>query len=142
MSRAKFSWQGLTELKLDLRLLPEQFRVETGHLVLARGNGAAVRIRTNYGAHVVTGTLQDRARVDTEMSREKVSAKVISAAPHAHLFEFGTKARKTAKGWPRGAARAAPQAHRFIPVMQQERQGLLDDLAAMLTRHGLRVTKR
>jgi hypothetical protein len=141
MSRAKFAWQGLTELKLDLQLLPEHLRVETGHLVIARANNAGVRIRTNYGLHRVTGTLQDRVRVDTELSRTRVRANIVSAAPHAHLFDFGTKARQTRRGWPRGTMPRAPDAHRFVTVMQQARQGLLDDLAALLDRHGLLVTR-
>ena len=68
-----------------------------------------------------------------------VAAQVRSAAPHAHLWEFGTEARHTSMGYARGRVKAPPTPV-FIPTMHRERRLMYHKLAAVIEAQGLVVT--
>lgn len=138
----RFEWRGLDELRTALRQLAPGLTGEGQRIVQAEANAAAVRIRTNYGAHVHTGKLQGSVSVTSRMTKRGVpTATVHARARHAAWFEFGTAGRHrfTKKGGGRGVMPAAPPLHAFYPVIFAARRRIEAQLATVLQRAGLEV---
>jgi hypothetical protein len=74
-----------------------------------------------------------------EIGPFKVAAQVKSAAPHGWLYEHGTQARHTKRGWGRGSMPQPPQPV-FIPTMIRHRRALYGQLANLIRESGLTVT--
>jgi hypothetical protein len=130
-------------LRLELKRLPLALSAEGGHIVEEWGNAAVVAIRTGYGTHRVTGNLQESVNVVHQASVLSAVSKVTAHAPHAHLFEYGTEARHrdTKRGAPTGRMWGrTPPVKVFVPAMRKARVQMYAALAALLERHGLRVT--
>jgi len=142
MSRNRFVWDGLAELKAALRSLPSELATDALEIVNRHGLRAADRVRANYEAHRHTGNLAEHVKVQTVSAGRFGAAVVVkSTAKHAFLFEYGTagKHRYTTKGAHRGVMPPAPPTHAFVPVMQQERRLMYGDFAALLERAGFVV---
>ena len=135
MSQNRLRFDGLDKLITDLRNLPETLRTEAGHLIEATANGAAVKVRSAYGKHRRSGNLQDHVVVDHKTTAFGVRSVVRSTARHAHLFEFGTKARH--KGLKPSIAPAHPT---FIPIMEADRREMYERLKEFVARQGLEVS--
>jgi hypothetical protein len=135
---ASVKWNGLEELRAQLRQLPAELTGEASHIVEGAANGAAVDLRVAYGAHVRSGKLQDKVVV-THRDRGKFSAGAIvkNLARHAWLFENGSQARHTEIGADRGSM---PAGHVFIPIVMRARAVMYDQLKALLVRKGLLVS--
>lgn len=138
---ARFEWKGLRELQVWMEQLPAAVKGEARHIVQDTANGAAVRIRSNYSAHVHTGRLRDSVRVSMAESRHRITGTVKTSAPHAHLFEFGTAARQTSQGWKRGIMPAAPPAHAFLPVIEQDGRRMIAKFLDVLRRYALEARR-
>lgn len=138
MADNRLRFDGLEELRAELRRLPVDLTAEASHIVEATANAAAVEIRSGYAAHVVTGQLQGGVVV-THADAGKYSAGAIvkNTAPHAVIFEHGTRARHTDRGVNRGAM---PAGNVFIPAIVKARRRMYEQLRALLERHGLIVT--
>lgn len=138
MSSVKLKFDGLTELRNALRNLPSDLTGEASHIVEGIANGAASEIRQAYPS--VTGNLISGVQV-TRFEHGKVAAGALvkSSARHAHLFEFGTKSRRTSKGWNRGTMPKAPENERMVPIIVKARYRMFGLLADMLRRAGLLV---
>lgn len=145
MSDARFVWDGMKELKADLRRLPAALTAEGAGIVRTGAHNAANAIRNKYP----TGPGQSRRRkrpgalkrgvTVEEQGGGRFGAHVIvwSRAPHAHLYEWGTDPRETR----RGANRGAMTAHDiFVPEMVRRRTQMMLELTYLLVRHGLTVT--
>jgi len=129
------TFHGLQELKADLRQLPAALTGEAIHLVQAEGNAAAFAIRGAYPE--VTGHLRQGVGVEPiQRTQFFAGVRVVSRAPHAHLYEYGTQVRHTALGANRGASPPHPV---FVPRMIQARARMYAGLADLLVRHGLRA---
>lgn len=134
----RFVFSGLDELRAALRALPADLTGEAGHIIEGEANGAAVAIRTGYGAHRRSGNLQDHVTVTQRPAGQFGAAAVVkSAARHAWLFENGSQARHTEIGANRGSM---PPGHVFVPAMIRARRVMYEKLAGLLERHGLRVS--
>ncbi len=135
---ARVVWQGLDELRAELKRLPADLKAEAGGIVLNRAQVARSRVVSGYEAHRHTGNLADHVILVVEGAGPLGTAVVVkSTARHAALFEIGTQARHTSQGAYRGSM---PAFHVFVPVMVQERRGMYGELADMMRRHGLQVT--
>jgi hypothetical protein len=132
---ASWSWTGLEDLKAQLRALPTELAGEGANLVEGRGNRATQRIKAGYPAR--TRDLRDKTTVTHTRSAFGARAVVTNTSRHALPFEIGTQARHTKLGANRGSM---PPGHVFVPVMQQERRAMYDDLRDLLERHGLVVS--
>jgi hypothetical protein len=140
------TWAGLPAFAADLKALPQNVVDAATPIVATWGTKTAAQISLNYP--VVTGILAARVRSTLEFGAAfGVRAKVVSAAPHAHLYEKGsykTGRRFTGKrGGPRanrGIMPAAPVGRAFIPQMQAARRELYPVLARLLASFGFRVT--
>ena len=79
-----------------------------------------------------TGKLRAGVRVKDEAPfGDAILVRVRSLAPHSHLYDKGTAARRTRRGWNRGVMPAQPI---FIPDAIAEAHGLQGQGAA---HHGL-----
>jgi hypothetical protein len=143
VSDNRFVFDGLAELREDLRTLPARLAGEGSGIVQTAANDAAQWIRDRYGAHRVTGTLQSGVKVTTKSVGQFGAGMVVrSTAPHAHLFEYGTEARhyvtKAGKEHKTGAVPRHPPSWVFIPVVMQKRREMYERLKQLLQDEGLR----
>jgi hypothetical protein len=131
----KLEWNGLEELIQQLTHAPEAIRQEGLVIVQDDVTNAATEIALRYPSR--TGTLARRVRTYFPSSQVLFGG-IRSAAPHAHLYEFGTRKRQTGKGWNRGTMPAASPPV-FVPIVQRHRLRMYDRLADMLRRMGWEV---
>jgi hypothetical protein len=130
---AKIQWDGLAEVSRPLTNAPREIRVEAMDIVRDETEGAAAEIQQQYA--VQTGRLRNRVRTDYPSS-DVITGAVISSAPHSHLYEFGTKVRRTGNGANRGSMPASP----VTPAIAvRRRTRMVGRLAEMLRRKGFEV---
>jgi hypothetical protein len=135
-SRNRIRWDGLDQLKADLRALPANLGAEGGAIVEAHADIAIADIDAAYPTR--TGRLRKGLKKTINRTgRFGTGAVIRNNAPHAYIFEHGTKARHNAIGAFRGSM---PAGNVFIPRMQKWRRRMYQQLAALLERAGLRVT--
>lgn len=137
MAKSTFRWNGLDELKADLRNLPRELSGEGRAIVLAHGDQAFADILAGYAER--SGNLKRGLKKRVEESPVGVTVIIRNLAPHAGLWEHGTKARHTKLGWSRGTMKGQPAANTFISKMQRSRRRMQAALAALLERKGLTV---
>lgn len=140
MSPVRVVLEGLSDLRTALRELPETLTDEAAGIVQAAGLDAKAQIQTAY-PEGATGNLRGGVTVRVNHARASTSAVVRSRARHAHLFEWGTRARRTRRGANRGAMPEAPQAQRMIPIAIRVRRQMIDRLIALVERAGLTVRR-
>jgi len=140
MGATRLIIEGLPEFYAALRKLTPALAAEGGDVLVREATTAAEHIRAAYPQagsvyvgkrgrkYVRTGGLAAKVRVDQkETSRSGASVRVVSAAPHAHLYEFGT-------------ARGARPHPTFVPEVQRARRAVRAGQAALLERAGFEVT--
>lgn len=137
---SKLELKGLTEFQKALRDLPEHLREEADVIVQAQAEEAQRQVRTAY-PEGPTGNL--RRGVTREQNTSKFTSRAIvrSRAPHAHLFERGTRSRQTRKGANRGTMPEAPDNQRMIPIVIRRRKAMVAALVALVRRAGFQVTE-
>ena len=132
MAKSMMVWQGLKELREEIRKLPEALRGDAMDLIERTVNAVAVDIRQAYP--VRTGNLRKGVRVASILKAGFVAgATVKNIAKHATIFELGTQARHTTIGANRGSM---PAGHVFVPRVVKARRQLTEELKAMVVRHG------
>jgi hypothetical protein len=136
MSNNRLVWDGLAELRAQLRSLPRELAGEASDIVTGAADGAKSDIVAAYPER--TGNLRDHVIVSKAPAGIYGAGAVVkSTAKHAWMFENGTQARHTALGANRGSM---PPGHVFIPAVIRRRRAMYADLKALLVRHGLRVS--
>ena len=136
MNRARLKLD-FDDLKQALRMLPRELTEQAQTIVDARTTAAAQAIVAAYNQHRVTGNLAAGVEVQYGAKGRFVAAsRVVSTAPHAHLFEDGTVMRfdDSRAGAYRGYM---PAFNVFWPIYRRERKQMWDELAAMVVRHRL-----
>lgn len=136
----RLQWQGMEEFKEALRNLPEHLAQEAAGIVVDAAQGAARTVQTNY-PQGPTGNLKRRVRVTQQRDKASVSARVLSQAPHAVIFEKGTRTRRTDRGWNRGRMPPAPESQAMIPTVIRARATMYERLIDLLKREGFEVTR-
>lgn len=127
---------GFDDLIRQLTAAPQQIREQGMVIVKEETEGAATEIALRYPTR--SGTLARRVRTEYPSSTVLVGI-VRSAAPHAHLVEFGTKPRQTSTGANRGVMPAANPAI-TVPIARKRRERMYHRLAEMLRGMGYQVT--
>ena len=142
---------GILELKQALANLPAELKGQATGIVMETAYAAADDIRNQYplgppdrmrkGQAITPGNLKKGVKVVVkEIGPVGVAAQVRSAAPHAHLYEFGTVARHYVTQYGRRKAIGAmPPRPVFIPTMIRYRRLLYAKLAALIQSKGLTV---
>ena len=127
-------FDGLDELIQQLTDAPQHIRDEGMVIVREETEGAAAEIVAALPRK--TGTLAKRVKTSYPSSTLLVGL-VQSTAPHAHLYEFGTKQRSTKAGANRGIS--GP--HKTTPqIAQKRRERMYRRLREMVTRMGFQVS--
>ncbi len=127
-------WEGLEELKAQLRQLPAELAAEASGIVMAAAQGA--KSDMHYPRR--TGNLADHLTVSTVAAGQFGAAAIVrNTSPHAAIYENGTQARHTALGAYRGSM---PPGHVFVPAVMRRRRQMYDQLKALLVAHGLTVS--
>lgn len=122
---------GLDELMKAMHDAPVEIRTEAMSIVRDETESAATEIKQEYVRK--TGTLAARVATSYPSSTTLVGI-VRSAAPHSHIYEFGTKQRRTKSG----ANRGVMPANEVTPVVAtRHRRRMYDRLIAMLRGIGL-----
>jgi hypothetical protein len=138
-ARAKVELQGLEELRAALRSLPEDLAREAGDIVVAHADEVARQAQAAYPES--RGVLRSRVSVERNISKHTTAAIVRSRAPHAWLYEFGSRERATRTGASRGQMPQAPEGSRFIPLAIRARARMMDALKAIVRRAGFVVVE-
>lgn len=132
---ARLTFDGLAELKAQLRELPEALTTEGGHMVEARANSATATIKAGYPTR--TGNLRDGMDVHHSRSRFGARSVVINTDKDAQVYEHGSQARHNRFGANRGSMPPDPI---FTRTVIRQRRALYEtDLVDLLTRNGLTV---
>ena len=127
-------WTGMTELQRALRDAPLTIRAEAMQIVRHATQATAADITTRYAVGS-TGNL--RRGVRTEYPGPEVLIGVVrSTAPHAHIWEFGTKRRQNRRGANRGRMPARPTTP---GVARRRRAQMFTSLIALVQRLGFEV---
>jgi len=135
MASNRIVFEGLEELKRQLRQLPAELTAEAQRITEAAANGAAASIRAAYPRR--SGALVGGVTV-THFEGGKFFAGAIlkNRAPHAAIFEVGTQARHNALGANRGSM---PPGHVFVPIAIQKRRQMYENLKSLVERAGFTV---
>jgi hypothetical protein len=140
---ASFRIDGLDELKAELRDLPQQLAGEARHIIEGAANRAVTDIKSKYGdVKHLTGNLRDHVSQE-ELSGDGlgVDIKVLSSAPHAWLFEYGSQARHYyTKAGVLHETGIMPGTPAFVPAMEKNRLAMWEAIRDLLERAGLEVT--
>ena len=135
---AALTIRGIAELKDALGRLPSELKGQATQIVLDSAYAAQAEIVAAY-PQGPTGHLKKGVKVRVqEIGPYSVAAQVRSSAPHGWLYESGTRARKTKRGWNRGTMPNAPDV--FIPAMIRYRRAMYLKLAELIRSTGLIVT--
>ena len=89
----KVVFTGIEATKGEFKAQPEALAKATQYLANRIAKQAAADIKAAYPK--VTGNLRDGVKVERSRNPSKVvaAARVVNRAPHAHLYELGTRAR-------------------------------------------------
>lgn len=138
MNTVSFRLVGLTETIAALRASPVEMRRTAGAMIGRRADQAVGHMRPTYAKR--TGRLERGLVVKAVTSGDTahgVAVVIKNTAPHAYLYETGTRVRTTHRGQVRGRM---PAFHVFIPELQAQRKGMLEDLRDILRDEGYRVS--
>ncbi len=130
---------GLDELIQAITDAPDHIRIDGMALVRQATEDAAREIAATYPKGP-TGNLQKRVKTIYPAEAALIGV-VKSTAPHSHLWEFGTKERKTRAGANRGKMPAhKDHAQKVTPsIAEKHRSRMYQGLREMLTRMGFQV---
>lgn len=137
---ARVKWEGLTELRAELRRLPAALAEEARLIVHSAAEAAGDRIRHDYPRKA--GNLADHVTVEQVGSGPFGAGYIVkSTAKHAFIFEHGTQARHylTVNGVKHLTGKMPP-AHVFVRNATRSRREMYELLKEMLIEHGLRVS--
>jgi len=155
MSSIKMQMDGLDELRNTLHKLPEHLVDEASDIIVAHAEQAQREVQDAYPVRTTNlhptarrrtpwyppGNLKGRVRILKNRAVVFTSAIVQSRAPHAWLYENGTKGRNrtTDKGWNRGAMPEAPLDKKMIPRVIRIRARMVKALMELLQREGFEL---
>jgi hypothetical protein len=131
----KLHWEGLTEFLKEFGSIPQQLHEEGMAVIREETEGAAVEIAQQYGQARHTGHLAKNVR--TFYPSTSILAGIVrSASPHSHLYEFGTRQRRTQNGANRGTM---PAKAVTVPIARRRRARMARRLVDLLRRKGFNV---
>lgn len=136
----RLEFDGMAELRAALKAMPSELTHEASAIVVSHAEEAERLVESAY-PQGPTGRLRRGVRTQRNLSRTIASAIVKSTAPHSHLFERGTGARRTRKGWNRGRMPVAPESQRMVPIAIRVRRRMVNQLIAMVERAGFTVSQ-
>ena len=110
-------FEGLDRLIADLQRLPDALKKEAERTIEAAANGMAAQVRQRY-PRGQTGNLIKGVAM---RKRGPLNYQVVSRAPHANLYEFGSVKRWRESGATTGSMPEAPSPV-FVPEAVRARK--------------------
>lgn len=137
----RFVFDGLDELKAQLRALPAELGGEAGNIIEGATNSAEQKIKAAYSRHRLTGELAEKTQATVTRTAFGAEGIVKNTSKLAHIFEKGSEVRHyvTVRGNQHVTGRM-PAAHVFAKVMPAERRRMWQQIRDLLVRHGLIVS--
>lgn len=127
---------GLAELRAALRHLPADLADDAGDIVEDTTDRTQTALVQTY-PRGDTGNLRRGVKTTIEHGAFGVEGTVKSTSPHAHLWEFGTAVRHTARGWNRGKE----QSHDgLVAIAVRERRRMNQRLVELVRSAGFEVS--
>jgi hypothetical protein len=139
VSNSRLVFEGLDDFRNALRNCPRTWRTKPARSWRPMPEGADRETVAGYPTGP-TGNLKSRVTIEKTNSRVSTTAIVRSRAPHAFIFEKGTKRRQTNKGWNRGRMPAASEAQAMVPKVVRWRRKMTEALIELVRRAGFEVT--
>jgi hypothetical protein len=141
MSAASVQWAGMAEFRRLLRELPVALRDRAVDIVDNAAHTTESQLLQAYPLGD-TGNLRGGVSVAETMQPVGVLERVTSKSPHAQLWEFGTKNRKTKQGWDRGRIRPARDLGQqgLVAIAVRNRRVMNNALIQMLIDEGFDVS--
>lgn len=131
--------EGLDELRAALQKLPDDLAAEAATIVEGTASQAKQEVQSGYPIGP-TGNLHNRVTVTNNAGRRFGVVSILkSTAPHAWIFENGSKVRRTQKGWNRGSMPAPPDSGRMIPKVIRLRAKMVAALIELVKLAGFEV---
>lgn len=134
-------WEGLEELRAELRRLPSHLAAEGADIVddeAAQAKDEVVAAyETQFKGDANTGNLVKGVRVRKSRTTFGGSSLLQSTAPHAHLYEYGTQLRRHRNGKSVGQMPPKPT---VVPIVVRRRRRMYERLADLVRRQGLEVS--
>lgn len=128
----RFVFEGLDDLRNALRRLPADLRDDAAAIVEGHARHALEDVRVAY-PQGPTGNLRRLLQVSRGQSGSfGVAVTVRSRAPHAWIFEKGTK--------PRHGRGRMPAGQVFVPTVIRRRGQMQQALVGLVRKAGLQVT--
>jgi hypothetical protein len=138
VSSNKLEFKGLTELQRALRECPEDLTQQAATIVETRAERAVADTRTSYPTGP-TGNLERGVRKSRRDGKRFSAGFVVrTSAPHASVYEQGSKVRRTSRGFNRGKM---PAANIFIPIAIRQRRAMTNELIELVRRAGFQVNE-
>lgn len=129
----KVTFKGLDDFLREFGSIPQQLTQQGMEIIREETEGAAVEIAQGYARK--TGRLA-RAVKTFYPSSTILIGKVLSRAPHSHLYEFGTKLRRTHGGANRGVM---PEKAVSVPIARRRRARMARRLIDLLKTMGFQI---
>ena len=145
---AKIELVGWDAMIQQLTHEPEAIREEVRPLIHEHTEGTAEDLRRAYpeASHTAHGTGVLRSRVRTVYPSSSLNIGVVqSRAPHAYIYHWGSKKRKTRAGWNRGVMhqgkdRSGAFVEPLVPIARSRRRRLMRAIETILERRGYVIT--
>ena len=135
----RLNFDGMSELRTALQNLPQDLADEAADIVSATAQDAKSAIQSGYPIGP-TGNLHNRVTAANNAGRRAAAIAIVkSNAPHAWIFEHGTRRRSTAKGANRGSMPEAPESAQMIPKVIRLRARMVNQLIELVKRAGFVV---
>jgi hypothetical protein len=136
MSASLVKWYGLDEYMAELRAFPLALTAEGNGIAKDTADAAASEVRAAYPKR--TGNLRKGVRVRKKYRREtlRASYEVRNTAPHAYIYEHGTRARHTRYGADRGSM---PAGNVFIRITERHWREFVERIKDLLRERGGKV---
>jgi hypothetical protein len=117
--------RGFDDLKRELAALPVKLQHDADPILLRSARQSEAQLTAAYP--VVTGALRAGVKIVERVARGVATLyTLVSSAPHAHLYEFGT-------------AHTAPRAT-FLPITERDRRAATVAVAELVRAEGLQVS--
>jgi len=133
---AGVKWDGLDSFKRELQVITADLVSEAEGILVESAFAAGDHIRSLYPDR--EGGLRRGLTVVPSRGLVLAGAELINRAPHAYLYENGTRVRENRQKANRGRMRKTPT---FVPIAAAYRQSALSSITFRLIQKGaIRVT--
>jgi hypothetical protein len=151
MASARVTWIGWSEFEDALRKLPLRLTTQAQGIVLAAANETATEVRTAYPVRTTNlnskklgppGGMRRGVKVEPGHANPFAAyvCYVRSTAPHAHLWEQGTKVRETKRTHANRGFVGEHLQQGLVATADRHARTMQAALAALVRAEGLEVT--